>query len=223
MRVSPAYRLVSVVAATLLLGACGGADKTRPTTTVVSVSSTSTSTTAQPTTTATTLPPKVAYEYSVKGKGELTTNIDEFAAVVATSFSDARGWTFGGQMRFQQVESEGDFTVWLATAATMTSFGSPCSKEYSCRNGRNVVINEERWNKGGFLTMELAEYRTMVINHETGHWLGLGHSTCPGPGRPANLMQQQSKGGSFLGACTPNAWPTQAELQQVANSRNLKL
>ena len=43
----------------------------------------------------------------------------------------------------------------------------------------------------------------MVVNHETGHWLGHGHLGCPGPG-PAPVMMQQSKG---RGACSFNPWP----------------
>jgi hypothetical protein len=49
----------------------------------------------------------------------------------------------------------------------------------------------------------------MVVNHETGHWLGLGHAGCPGRGRLAPVMMQQSKG---LGGCRFNPFPTSREL-----------
>jgi hypothetical protein len=49
----------------------------------------------------------------------------------------------------------------------------------------------------------LAEYRALIVNHEVGHWRGHGHETCPGPGRPAPAMMQQT---DRLRGCVANAW-----------------
>jgi hypothetical protein len=49
----------------------------------------------------------------------------------------------------------------------------------------------------------------MVVNHETGHWLGHGHLGCGGAGRLAPVMMQQSKG---LDGCKHNPWPLASEL-----------
>lgn len=67
------------------------------------------------------------------------------------------------------------------------------------------MINLDRWlhavpEYGG----DVALYRQYVINHEVGHGLGLGHQACPGRGRPAPVMQQQTFG---LKGCLPNGWP----------------
>ena len=149
----------------------------------------------------------VVYQYSVRGKGNVS-DLEEFAAGAAETYADPRGWSLGGSVRFERVASGGDFTLWLAADSQMSTFGGACDVVWSCRNGANVVINEDRWlgaspawnDAGG----SLRDYRHMVVNHETGHWLGFGHATCSSPGAPAAVMQQQSMG---LQRCAPNPWP----------------
>jgi uncharacterized protein DUF3152 len=157
----------------------------------------------------------IVYEYSVQGRGNAS-DLEEFATAVAQTYADPRGWSLGGSVRFVRVVSGGDFTLWLAAAGQMASFGGVCNVGWSCRDGRNVVVNEDRWlgaapawNEAG---AGLGDYRHMVVNHETGHWLGFGHSTCRSPGVAAPVMQQQSRG---LQGCIPNAWPLAGEREVI--------
>ena len=79
--------------------------------------------------------------------------------------------------------------------------------------GRYVVINDIRFAIGSSAWPgPLGWYRSMVINHETGHWLGLGHSFCSGPGQLAPIMQQQS---IDMQGCAINPWPLKWELDLV--------
>lgn len=150
--------------------------------------------------------------YDVTTRGTITADFAEFKTLAYQTLSDARGWAKLG-VRFTQVDSGGQFTLVLAEASQLPSFSSGCSIDYSCNAGRYVIINQDRWmyatsswnNANG----SLRDYRHMVVNHETGHWLGHGHATCNGAGKPAAVMQQQSIN---LQGCTFNPWPLNSEL-----------
>jgi hypothetical protein len=151
--------------------------------------------------------------YSVRTDGRITADVTEFKRLVQETYEDARGWRASG-VSFRRVSSGGSFTVVLAEASRLPSYDSICSTMWSCRAGRFVVINQTRWlhaspawNKA---YRSLRDYRHMVVNHETGHWLGNSHAGCPRPGAPAPVMMQQSKGTQ---GCTFNPWPTAGELR----------
>ncbi|WP_330186296.1 DUF3152 domain-containing protein [Dactylosporangium sp. AC04546] len=135
-------------------------------------------------------------------------SVDDFAAEAATTFADPRGWTTTGQWRLRRAGAgeRYDFTLFLATPATRDQLCDSSYDRYtSCRNADSVVINVARWVRGvPDYGGDLASYRQYVINHETGHRLGRGHELCPGPGRPAPVMQQQTLG---MHGCVPNPWP----------------
>lgn len=140
-------------------------------------------------------------------------NLPALRAKLQSTYADPRGWGLGGLVAFHEGTSGCDFTVWLSSNDQMTSFGGVCDVTWSCRSGDNVVLNFDRWSgasdswnaAGG----SLDEYRSMLINHETGHRLGFSHRQCTGAGNPAPVMQQQS---ISLNGCTFNAWPSAAEL-----------
>ena len=165
----------------------------------------------------------VTITYEVRGKGN-TGSLERFAALAAQTLDDPRGWGLGGSIRFVRVAAGGSFTLWLSAPQYVPTFASGCSSTYSCRVGRNVIINEARFD--GATTAwtavggQLRDYQHMVVNHETGHWLGFGHATCPAAGQPAPVMQQQSKG--LLG-CRPNPWPTAAERGTLARWRGVPI
>jgi hypothetical protein len=131
-----------------------------------------------------------------------------FAEAVAAVFADPRSWPGTGRWRLRRAGAgeHFDFTIYLATPATRDRLcGSSYDRYTSCRNGNSVVINVARWVHGvPDYGSDLVTYRQYVINHETGHRLYHGHELCPGPGRPAPVMEQQTLG---LHGCTANAWP----------------
>lgn len=132
-----------------------------------------------------------------------------FATVIDLTLGDPRSWIAGGNVRLQRVPdaASANFTIYLATAATTNGMCAPLQTNgySSCRQGDRVVINLARWMLAvpGY-GAGLYAYRQYAINHEVGHRLGHQHERCPGAGRPAPVMQQQTYG---LKGCQPNAWP----------------
>ena len=149
--------------------------------------------------------------YRVETRGRIVADLGEFKQQAQQTFDDPRGWR-GSGVAFRRVASGGDFVLVLSEASQVPTFSSGCSAEWSCRVGDYVVINQMRWLKASPMWHEqdrsVRDYRHMVVNHETGHWLGHGHRSCPSGGALAPVMQQQSKG---LEGCRPNPWPTAAE------------
>ncbi len=156
------------------------------------------------------------FRYCTALRGVDSTNQKALETAAKSAFADPRGWGLEGQVIFEEADPASascDFTIWLTAADQMPSFGSICDAEWSCRVGPNVVINYTRWLQTSTAWKQyggsLENYRTMAINHETGHWFGFDHSTCPAAGQPAPVMMQQS---ISLGGCTFNPWPTAREL-----------
>ncbi|OJF15436.1 DUF3152 domain-containing protein [Couchioplanes caeruleus] len=146
---------------------------------------------------------RVLVEKDIKGISAGT-----FADAVRTTLADPRGWTAGGDLSFRRVGRgrPHDFTVYLVTPGTRDVLCQDAGDGYtSCRNGDKVVLNVARWANGvpGYRA-GLRVYRQYLVNHEVGHRLGHGHELCPGKGRPAPVMQQQTLG---MHGCTPNSWP----------------
>ena len=146
---------------------------------------------------------QVAVEKEISGVDAV-----QFAAQVFATLGDPRGWTAGGGFRFQRVGpgEPRDFTVYLATPATRDALCADGYDRYtSCRKGDRVVLNVARWAVGvPHYGADLDVYRAYMVNHEVGHRLWQGHELCPGKGRLAPVMQQQTLG---LHGCVANAWP----------------
>lgn len=150
--------------------------------------------------------------YCVRVEKEITeVKPEDFAGDVDRILNNPRSWIASGQWRFQRVPRCADafFRIHLATPDTVDamcgSAGLNTAGEVSCDYRNNVVINLRRWMLGvPHFNGDLHGYRHMVLNHEVGHDLGMGHEFCSGPGRLAPVMQQQTYG---LQGCRANPFP----------------
>lgn len=153
--------------------------------------------------------------YSVETRGVISADLAIFKSYANQTLNDSRGWARLG-VSFKEVQSGGSFVLVLSEASQVPSFNySVCSSYWSCQVGNYVIINQDRWlgatdawnGAGG----SLRDYQHMVINHETGHWLGHGHDNtgCSIAGQLAPIMQQQSMD---LRGCVFNPWPLNNEI-----------
>ena len=146
--------------------------------------------------------------YVVEVEGGLGVDARAFAREVDRVLTDPRSWGAGGRRAVRRV-SGGDvvFRVTLASPTTADGLCAPLRTNgyFSCASGSRAVLNSARWLTGAdAYGGGLADYRAYLVNHEVGHVLGRGHEPCPGTGRRAPVMLQQSKG---LDGCVANSWP----------------
>ncbi|MGL4173774.1 MAG: DUF3152 domain-containing protein [Actinomycetota bacterium] len=136
----------------------------------------------------------------------LRINQTETADFILATLNDERSWAHGDQRRFARTSGVADLIIVLATPETSAQMCQPLLTRgtLSCRQGDRAIITAYRWMKGTPEFADLTTYRRYVINHEVGHFLGRGHEPCPGKGKPAPLMQQQTK---QVAPCRPNPWP----------------
>ena len=141
---------------------------------------------------------------------------DGFEAVVRATLGDPRGWTAAGfEFLF---DDDAPFAVVLAEGDVVDALCRPydVGGRFSCQLGPVVALNADRWRTATpKWPGDLAGYRQMLVNHEVGHLLGQHHpiESCPGPGRPAPVMSQQS---TELDGCRPNPWPLPWEIACAA-------
>ncbi|PSM41907.1 hypothetical protein C6Y14_19010 [Streptomyces dioscori] len=160
--------------------------------------------------------------YKVVVENGLAQSAADVARQVEEVLADRRGWTADGRSGFKRVSTGStDFVVRLATPGTVDEicgrYGLNTRGEVNCSVGKDVVVNLKRWLLATpVYADDVAAYRALIINHEVGHFLGHGHVTCPGAGKPAPAMMQQIKG---MRGCTPNVWPYDEKGRLVTGPR----
>jgi hypothetical protein len=145
-----------------------------------------------------------------------TADVQGFGEQIMAILTDPRGWSRAG-FAFRE-DPDAAYLVVLAEGDEVDRLCLPYDTYglYSCQNGPVVALNADRWRDATpQWPADLDSYRTMLVNHEVGHLLHLHHPQpqCPGAGLPAPVMTQQS---TSLGACLPNPWPLQWEVDLAA-------
>lgn len=139
--------------------------------------------------------------YSIVIDPDVRFSKKEFARDIAIYLSDPNGWESKGY-QFEEVSANPDVIIHMTSPAGLEKVG--CESNLSCAElgGKHLRVNSLRWTSGAEPSkLDLLNYRQYLVSHEMGHILGHDHTTCPGPGRPAPIMMQQTKG---IGKCRPN-------------------
>lgn len=146
--------------------------------------------------------------YSVQVEDSLGLDANDVANQIHSVLTDQRGWLGARSVSFNLIDNPdaAQLRIQVASPSTTDRLCRPLNTagRWSCNNGAQVILNSERWTSMTSTYTDLGAYRAYMVNHEVGHFLGLGHASCPGAGQLAPVMLQQSKG---LGGCVPNPWP----------------
>jgi hypothetical protein len=194
------YRQLPPTTAVDAVASCMTAGLSEPQGTLATVSGTSAATGA------------TVMRFRVEVEDGLAIGRNCFGYTVTSILTDEKGWSPDGSVGFERVDDESyDFRLILASPDTTNTLCYPAATggKYSCRNQDKVVLNLVRWESGAeHFGGDIDTYRHYLVNHEVGHLLGKPHRSCPGPGRPAPVMMQQTKD---MAECLPNGWPTEDE------------
>ena len=140
--------------------------------------------------------------YTVVVDPDVDYPVDHLKAEVATYLADPDGWIAHGY-KFIHTDKSPGVVIHLSSPKTLKENGCK-DPGLSCAEmgGKHLHLNAMRWTKGAAPSkLELKRYRQYMVSHEMGHILGFDHKKCPGPGKPAPIMMQQTLG---IGECRPN-------------------
>ena len=147
--------------------------------------------------------------YDVRVEDNLDIDADQAARLIAEVLNDKRSWRGSGRWRWELVSGDSgqaEMHAYIVTPGTTDRLCAPLQTrgQVSCQNGNKVVLNAKRWLLGAkSYGNDLTNYRRYLVNHEFGHYIGYGHVNCPGRGKLAPIMLQQTKG---LQGCRKNPW-----------------
>ncbi len=146
--------------------------------------------------------------FALKIEPSIPIGPDCMGKLITSILNDPRGWKNITEKEFLLVsEEDADFTFIFSSPDKTDELCAPLETNgiYSCRNEEEIIINYFRWENGAIdFGNDMKTYRLYLINHETGHILGWGHTGCPKDGALAPVMMQQSK---TTDGCTPYGWP----------------
>jgi poly-gamma-glutamate capsule biosynthesis protein CapA/YwtB (metallophosphatase superfamily)/putative cell wall-binding protein len=155
------------------------------------------------------LPSPLELTYRVEAPDAATA--DALAGKAEGVLGDPRGWALDGAIRFRRITGAADLTLRLAPSEAIAAAHPACRPGRSCRVGDELWLDGAEWSAppAAWRGRE-PDFRTYLINHLVGHWLGVPASSCAGG--PAPVMADQT---ADLHGCTPEHRPSAAERERA--------
>jgi len=151
--------------------------------------------------------------YTTRFDTELQPQARLINKTIAAIYASPKGWQQAG-IRFVYTTSRPIFTIDFTTGIHIASLSHSCDDFYNCTVGNMIYINTDRWLYGDNWPGTFVNYHVLIINHETGHILGLDEWGCICALRPAPVMlYHQNTTGWHL--WKPNPWPISYEIDVV--------
>ncbi len=154
--------------------------------------------------------PAASYSYCLD---ETAGAAPTLATATAASLGAGGSWTLGGKLHFALAKTGCNFTVRLANTAVMAALDPACEHQSTCRIHNDLAIAIDNWAKApSSWAGDTTSYRTELINHVVGQWLGFEHPTCSVAATQATVLSTPSL---LIGGCSPKWYPVPAELQDT--------
>ena len=154
--------------------------------------------------------PVASYAYCID---ETTTLAPGLAAQMASVLGAGGSWTLGGKLSFVAAKTGCNFTVRLADIKAMAALDPACEKQTTCRLHNDLYIATGSWAKAptGWVG-DVNSYRSELINHVVGQWLGFSHPSCTAEAAQEPVLTTTSV---TIPGCSPKWYPVPPELQDT--------
>jgi hypothetical protein len=154
--------------------------------------------------------PVVNYSYCVdESEASAPAASSEIAAVLGAG----GGWTLGGRVHFTRAVSGCDFVLKLAGPEARRALDPECEKQTTCRIHNDLAIAIDSWKAvpAGW-TSGIAAYRSELVNHVVGQWLGFDHPNCSAIAAQTPVLSAPSV---TIAGCSPKWYAVPFELQDA--------
>ncbi len=152
--------------------------------------------------------PLASYKYCIDAGSS-----DGAGKVVASTLGSGGGWTLGGRVHYSEVANGCNFVITIGSPATLKALDPACEKQTSCRIHNDLAIAEASWAKAptGWVG-DLSSYRTELVNHVVGQWLGFDHPGCSVVATQTPVLSTPSV---MIPGCSPKWYAVPDELQDA--------